>query len=85
MQTPKFGITVAWGYIPMGLWVLTLFEIGGSRHLSLRLSTWGQVLRIAMGAQMLKSGARVQSLDVAFGRRVQTGSVITTQQCDIVS
>ena len=69
----------------MGLWVLTLFEIGGSRRLSLGLSTRGQVLRIAMGAQMLKSGARVQSLDVALGRRVQKGYVITTQQCDIVS
>ena len=34
---------------------------------------------VAMGGQMLKSGARVQSLDVALGRQVQKGSVITKQ------
>ena len=37
-----------------------------------------------MGAQVLKSGARVQSLEVALGRQVQKGSVATTQY-DIVS
>ena len=39
----------------------------------------------AMGAQMLKPGARVQSLDVAFGRRVQKGSVLTIQMSNSVT
>ena len=78
VQTPKLRTYRPGGRSP-GLLVTHLIRDRWERSLVSQAVNLRAGVVVAMGGQMLKSGARVQSLDVALGRQVQKGSVITKQ------